>query len=134
MLDSTYFTKSTRDLRTFHNELATAALFKFGATKCPCCRNHMEMGRPRRRNAAEQNRRDRATVGHDIAQSMNGNPMVWVWICRGCNQDQGSSTFEMFANRLKHYKDERHGSVFELAQFVAEWCEQKGVDRKASVK
>lgn len=120
---------SEAEHRVFHSGLADRARAMFGA-RCPCCGNPMHEGRVRKRNAAAQNRRDRASVAHDIPVSMGGNPAVWVWACRGCNNDQGAMSFRFWARRLELDGDPRAERVRALAAFVEDWCAAAGVKRR----
>ena len=121
----------TIGLRVFHKELAEAVTAEFG-TRCPCCGDAMLHGRPRKKNATAQNRRDRASVAHDVPVSMGGNPALWLWACRGCNSDQGAMSFLSWSCRLALDGDGRAERVGRLAAFIEAWTAAHGVPRRFS--
>lgn len=104
------------EMRTFHTDLAVEVEKKFGSL-CPCCRNPMV--RPRKRNDTNRRRRDKISVAHDHAVSNGGSPQRWVYACQGCNTDQGSRSFKVWAASLRHADDRRAGFVAELADIIA---------------
>lgn len=111
-----------------NSALAHAVRARFGP-RCPCCGNPMHDGRVRKKNARAQNRRDRASVAHDVPVSMGGNVALWVWACRGCNNDQGAMAFAFWAIRLELDGDPRAARVAELAEFIRQWAEARGIRR-----
>lgn len=115
-----------RALRTFHCSLANDVKEVMGS-RCPCCGNPMTASRSRRRNAASENRRDRASLAHNVAIGLGGNPEVWIWACRGCNMDQGHRSFAHWAKHLASTGDPRAERVDLLARVIKKWCADKGV-------
>lgn len=95
-----------------------AAEKRWGGRHCPCC------GVPFRRKAIRPNRptpRDEKTRGHVDAVALGGDQKVWLHICRGCNNDQGSLSFAGFARMLLLRGDRRAERVVEVARFVQPW-------------
>lgn len=92
--------------------------------RCPCCAKPMHNKKVRPGNKTP---RDKKTIGHDAPTGWGGNPDVWVFICHGCNQEQGSRTFRSWAARLDHKGDERAEAVLALANEIFAWREARGV-------
>ena len=84
---------------------------------CPCCGFPMRV--PRGRKAlANYVGRDRRTIAHDFPVGRGGSAKVWVYACRGCNQEQGDLTFWLWAKVLDRAGDPRAGRVYKLAAII----------------
>lgn len=117
-----------RDLRVWHGKLAEAVTKEFGP-RCPCCNNPMLRGKPRRRNPTAQNRSDIATMAHNVGVGYGGNPEVWVWACRRCNNAQGARSFRSWGHALKAVDREMSERVLALADFIDNWLDANGKPR-----
>lgn len=67
------------------------------------------------------------SIAHNIAVGYGGNPEVWVYACRGCNQDQGDRSFTQWANVLTREGDRRASHVRALAVFIDNWLDERGI-------
>lgn len=99
---------------------------EFGRNRCPCCGVRMRAGRLA---AYQRQPRDFRTRGHDYPVGRGGDVSVFVYMCHGCNGDQGSSGLVTWARNLIHSGDRRAEAVTALAVFVRSWVEQR---RKAA--
>lgn len=98
--------------------LYLAAEKRWGGRHCPCC------GVPFRRKAIKPyvpTPRDEKTRGHVDPVARGGAQSVWLYICRGCNNDQGCLSFAGFARMLLLAGDRRAERVVEVARFVQPW-------------
>lgn len=120
-----------RALRTHYNELATQVQITHGS-RCPCCGHPMV--NPRKSNTANQKRRDRMTVAHNVPVGRGGNDTIWVYACNGCNNDQGQLTFRQWSLALKFKEDRRAPLVAALADIVETYLREKSRARYSSVR
>lgn len=116
-------------LRVHHNVLATRMQLIY-RMRCPCCRHPMVT--PRKKNITSVKRRDRMTVAHDRAVGLGGDDEVWVFACQGCNSEQGSRTFRMWASVLERAQDRRAAFVAELADHIDAYLKERHRDRYSS--
>lgn len=107
-------TRYSRTNMAFLRERAIARWRK----RCPCCDSPMRL----RCSSASTGRvpRDYRTQGHDISVSAGGSRDRWIYICSGCNTDQGNLSFANWAWRLKRNGDPRYPLVERVAAFMKE--------------
>ena len=85
---------------------------------CPCCGVSMRLKAPKR---GVPMARHQISRGHVDSVARGGDPLVWLYVCHGCNNDQGSLSFAGFARMLLLHGDRRAERVVEVARFVQPW-------------
>lgn len=109
-----------RALKPRSSNLAFDAQLRWGSRHCPCCGRAMHT---REHRPGRPQPRDARTRGHDVPVSLGG--VAWIYICFGCNNDQGSLPFAVWARKLAAAGDARAP----LVQAVAEFIEERRQDR-----
>lgn len=107
-----------RRLRFYADEIAEKAQRRW-RSRCPCCGSPMATPRGLRRRRGALQRNDR-TIGHDFPVARGGDERRWVYICWGCNNDQGSLDFMSWSRVLRTDGDRRADAVEALAIFIEE--------------
>lgn len=116
-----------RTLKALHAELAHAVRIRTGGsgTRCPCCNNPMQQYR--KSVLRNKTPRDYPTVAHNFPTALGGNPVVWVYACHGCNNDQGAMPLLGWGLKLQRRGDPRGDRVVELALFIEKWCAERSI-------
>lgn len=83
---------------------------------CPCCGTGMVKAAPKPGRPVASNTR---TAGHDEPVWRGGR--LWVYICSGCNTEQGDLTFRSWALMLRRADDGRAARVEALADLFDQW-------------
>lgn len=96
---------------------APSAELRFEATRrwgnsCPCCSTHMTTKPPKKGVSTPRTYR---TIGHNVAVGLGGRQDQWIYICHGCNNEQGSASFEHWGAKLPEH-DARKARVIEVGK------------------
>jgi len=94
---------------------------------CPCCGVRMTDRRVKQGRPVPLQQLSR---GHDAPVGRGGANDVWLYICHGCNNEQGVLDFAQWARKLLLAEDPRAERVVEVAKFVRAWVAERDEKRR----
>lgn len=97
---------------------------RYKPRQCPACLNGMTS--PKRLRSGRTEPRSTKSRGHDHPVSRGGDYSAYVFMCKGCNADQGLRDFVQWARVLLQRGDRRAEHVTALAVLVRGWIAEHG--------
>ena len=97
---------------------------RYKPRQCPACLNGMTS--PKKLKPGRTEPRSTKSRGHDHPVSRGGSWDAYVFMCKGCNADQGLRDFVQWARVLLQRGDRRAEHVTALAVLVRGWIAEHG--------